>query len=85
MKDFPRVYYTLPMAAKKLGCTVDDILHLGATNRLEICAYISERDIEENENEETIDLFITKRDCPLAFEAVRANVLFNYSVVFLPL
>ncbi|ELR2958317.1 hypothetical protein R3Q45_003913 [Escherichia coli] len=50
MKDFPRIYYTLPMAAKKLGCTVDDILHLGATNRLEICAYIGENDLLISEN-----------------------------------
>ncbi|EFE5032289.1 TPA: hypothetical protein OB753_002499 [Escherichia coli] len=50
MKDFPRIYYTLPMVAKKLGCTVDDVLHLGATNRLEICAYIGENDLLFSEN-----------------------------------
>ncbi|EKQ3860598.1 hypothetical protein PX967_002579 [Escherichia coli] len=73
MKDFPRVYYTLPMAAKKLGCTVDDILHLGATNRLEICAYISERDIEENENEETIQIFLSHDDEEFYLEDINRN------------
>lgn len=40
MTDITRAYYPLAMAAKKLNCTVADILHFGATNRLEICAYI---------------------------------------------
>ena len=38
--EWPRVYYPLDLAAKKMNCSTEDILHLGATNRLEICAYI---------------------------------------------
>lgn len=32
----PRLYYSLSQAAKELGCTEEYLLHLGATNRLEL-------------------------------------------------
>lgn len=38
----PRAYYRLPDAAKLLGCTVDDLIHYGATNRVEIVTPIQD-------------------------------------------
>lgn len=32
----PRLYYSLPQAAKELGCNEEYLLHLGVTNRLEL-------------------------------------------------
>lgn len=55
MNGLARAYYPLPLAAKKLNCSVEDILHLGATNRLEICAYV--QGVEEKEDYCTFNVF----------------------------
>lgn len=56
MNGIKRAYYPLPMAADKMGCSVDDLLHLGATNRLEICAYVS--GVTESNDHCTFNVFI---------------------------
>ncbi|VXD04881.1 conserved hypothetical protein [Enterobacterales bacterium 8AC] len=60
MNELKRVYYPLPMVADKLQCSVVDVLHLGATNRLEICAYID--DIQESEDYFSFNVFFDKED-----------------------
>ncbi|HEY2455558.1 MAG TPA: hypothetical protein VGI71_23665 [Scandinavium sp.] len=40
MKNIDRMYYPLNEAAEKMNFNVQDLLHLGATGRMEICAYI---------------------------------------------
>ncbi|EOY3718853.1 hypothetical protein ACP4JD_000010 [Klebsiella michiganensis] len=40
MNRLERMYYPLSEASKELGYTVKEILHLGATERIEICAFI---------------------------------------------
>lgn len=37
-----RLYYPIALAAEKLGCTVDDLIHFGATGQVEICRMMSE-------------------------------------------
>lgn len=60
MNELKRAYYTLPMVADKLQCSVVDVLHLGATNRLEICAYIN--DVQESEDYCSFNVFFDKED-----------------------
>ncbi|EOI7480169.1 hypothetical protein [Yersinia enterocolitica] len=41
-KELPeRLYYPLNEAAEKLGCSIKDIIHYGATGALKICIYIN--------------------------------------------
>jgi len=42
MTNIKRMYYPIPEASKILGCTIDELYHLGATSRIEICTYIPE-------------------------------------------
>jgi hypothetical protein len=37
----PRLYYPLPEAAKKLECTIQDVIHMGATGILQFSIYIA--------------------------------------------
>ncbi|HID4134407.1 TPA: hypothetical protein ACXE8V_004861 [Pluralibacter gergoviae] len=71
MNDISRIYYPLPMAARKLNCTVEDLLHFGATNRIEICAYIN--DIDESGDEQTFNVFYDNNDEDSIFERVDAD------------
>jgi len=59
MKSLDRMYYPLPEAAEKIGFNIQDLLHLGATGRLEICAFIPKIeklvfDVEVRENGEFV-------------------------------
>ncbi|NUH56251.1 hypothetical protein HUK76_21605 [Citrobacter portucalensis] len=76
MDNLSRVYHTLPMAAKKMGCTVDDILHLGATNRLEICAYID--GVEQRYDYCTFNVFFDNEDS----EKCLAKTIRKYNSIF---
>lgn len=40
MKNIKRKYYPLAEASKVLNCSINDIYHLGATRRIEICMFI---------------------------------------------
>lgn len=60
MNELARIYYPLSKAAEKLNCTVDDILHFGATNRIEICAYID--GVDEREDNCTFNVFYNNED-----------------------
>ncbi|EML9727365.1 hypothetical protein RFI58_004637 [Klebsiella aerogenes] len=60
MNEIGRIYYPLSKAAEKLNCTVDDILHFGATNRIEICAYIN--GVDEREDNCTFNVFYNDED-----------------------
>ncbi|MDE8029579.1 hypothetical protein PZE20_23280 [Escherichia coli] len=75
MNNLGRVYHTLPLAAKKMGCTVEDILHFGATNRLEICAYID--DIEQRKDYCTFNVFFDNEQS----EQDIANLLTGYNSI----
>lgn len=76
MNNLGRVYHTLPMAAKKMGCTVEDILHFGATNRLEICAYID--DIEQRKDYCTFNVFFDNEDSENSF----SKTINKYNSIF---
>ncbi|ALU53649.1 TPA: hypothetical protein QH731_004813 [Klebsiella variicola] len=59
MNRLERMYYPLSEASKELGYTVKEILHLGATERIEICAFIPRVKMEPveivvHENEESV-------------------------------
>jgi hypothetical protein len=41
LRDIEREYYSLDTAANMIGCTVDDLLHYGATGRIPIIALTS--------------------------------------------
>lgn len=76
MNNLGRVYHTLPMAAKKMGCTVEDILHFGATNRLEICAYID--GVEERYDYCTFNVFFDNEDSENSF----SKTINKYNSIF---
>ncbi|MCL6742798.1 hypothetical protein [Kosakonia sp. R1.Fl] len=38
-----RLYYPIALAAEKLGCTVDDLIHFGTTGQVEICCFMKMR------------------------------------------
>ncbi|EAY6134785.1 hypothetical protein AH775_08510 [Salmonella enterica subsp. enterica serovar Give] len=76
MNNLGRVYHTLPLAAKKMGCTVEDILHFGATNRLEICAYID--GVEERYDYCTFNVFFDNEDSENSF----SKTINKYNSIF---
>lgn len=43
-----RLYYPLPDAAKKLDCTIQDVIHFGAIGAINICVYIDNHRAKDN-------------------------------------
>ncbi|KAB8311960.1 hypothetical protein EH228_08930 [Erwinia endophytica] len=81
MSDLKRAYYPLHMAAAKMGCSVVDILHLGATNRIEICAYID--GFEESEDYFSFNVFF-ENESDFIDEVKNNNAIItdNYEVAY---
>ncbi|WP_337049356.1 hypothetical protein [Serratia fonticola] len=55
-----RLYYSLAETAEKLKCRVSDILHLGATGRIEVCAYIN--DIKSKPNNLSVNVWFESQE-----------------------
>lgn len=64
-----RLYYSLGKAAEKLKCSVSDILHLGATGRIEVCAYVN--DIKSKPNNLSVNVWFESQE--LEEEIVACN------------
>jgi hypothetical protein len=68
----PRQYFTLTQAAKELGCDIEDLLHLGTTERLELIvkipSNISVECLYENVDEQIQDFFSVRFMSLFAYE-----------------